>query len=456
MPGTRSRLRGLPSLLLVVVAVVFTTFGLARGLWLENIHNAALAVTFTFVGAYVLFERPRHREGVLFLATGAVHATMFLGRQLGRFAPEESPFWGWLGVWPLTLALTLTTFAVICYPDGRLPSRGWRVIAVLILLDAALLTTLSALWPVDYASVGVVMPHPFADATPPLAATIWNALSIPSFIAFQVLWVVAVVARLARRDGAARRQLGWLLAAAAVSVALLVVGLVVWGSPRAGILSATLLPLAAGWAIVRGQHAAAYSALSWLSRSAADPRELPDVMARTLAESTGAAGVTVWLGAPDRLVAVGSWPRDDGPLTPTTLDELADAASAVQPVRRGADTVGAISLTRAEPLSRSESRLFGDLGAQAALVLEHLTLAALIERDDRAGRLAGLSPREREVLALIAEGRSNAAICAELHLSIKTVEPIVSTIFLKLGLDSDAGSNRRVLAALEYLRSRGD
>lgn len=53
----------------------------------------------------------------------------------------------------------------------------------------------------------------------------------------------------------------------------------------------------------------------------------------------------------------------------------------------------------------------------------------------------------------MARGLSNAAICAELHLSIKTVEPVVSTVFTKLGLHADAGSNRRVLAVLAYLRA---
>jgi len=77
----------------------------------------------------------------------------------------------------------------------------------------------------------------------------------------------------------------------------------------------------------------------------------------------------------------------------------------------------------------------------------------VIARQQRAGGLEGLSPREREVLSLMARGHSNAAICQELHLSIKTVEPIVSTIFTKLGLHSDAASNRRVLAVLAYLRT---
>jgi DNA-binding NarL/FixJ family response regulator len=52
----------------------------------------------------------------------------------------------------------------------------------------------------------------------------------------------------------------------------------------------------------------------------------------------------------------------------------------------------------------------------------------------------------------MARGLTNKAICDELFLSIKTVEPIVSTIFAKLGLSPDGASNRRVLAVLAYVR----
>ena len=53
----------------------------------------------------------------------------------------------------------------------------------------------------------------------------------------------------------------------------------------------------------------------------------------------------------------------------------------------------------------------------------------------------------------MSRGLSNAAICSELHLSIKTAEPVVSTIFTKLGLHADSASNRRVLAVLAYLQN---
>ena len=86
-------------------------------------------------------------------------------------------------------------------------------------------------------------------------------------------------------------------------------------------------------------------------------------------------------------------------------------------------------------------------------MIEHLSLADVVAGQRRAGHLDGLSPRERDVLELMARGLSNAAICEELHLSIKTVEPVVSTIFTKLGLHADAASNRRVLAVLAFVRT---
>jgi DNA-binding NarL/FixJ family response regulator len=64
-----------------------------------------------------------------------------------------------------------------------------------------------------------------------------------------------------------------------------------------------------------------------------------------------------------------------------------------------------------------------------------------------------LSPREREVLSLMAEGRSNRAIGADLRVELKTVETHVSSVFTKLGLNDSRDENRRVLAVLTYLAS---
>jgi DNA-binding CsgD family transcriptional regulator len=218
-----------------------------------------------------------------------------------------------------------------------------------------------------------------------------------------------------------------------------------------------LVPVAAGYAIVHGQHAAAYSALTWLSRSDADPVELPAGLARATAESLHATSVSVWLGPAEGLHPVGLWPdvdaETDAEPPPTSLAGLTSPGGAVRAVRRGSEVTGALVVRRPDPLSRPEERLLDDLARQAALVLDHLSLTRAIADERRAGHLDGLTEREHDVLELISRGLSNAAICDELHLSVKTVEPLVGSIFAKLGLHADSASNRRVLAALEYVRS---
>jgi len=196
--------------------------------------------------------------------------------------------------------------------------------------------------------------------------------------------------------------------------------------------------------------------LTWLSRSGGEPEDLPRDIARAVAEALAAPGATLWMGTPGQLHLVGVWPDTDAVVPPTSLAELTNSPDLhVRAVHRGGAFVGAFGVRRPlrDPLSLSETRLLDDLAAQAALVLAHQSLADVIERQQRAGHLDGLSPREQEVLALIARGLSSAAICEELHLSVKTVEPLVSSIFTELGLHADAGSNRRVLAALAYVRA---
>lgn len=96
MPGHRE-LRGVVPMLLVGGVVVLVAFGLARGVWLSNLHNRLLGLAFTFVGAYVLYQRPRQRMGLLFMATGIVEAVVFLGRQIGHAPSSDASRWwgGW-------------------------------------------------------------------------------------------------------------------------------------------------------------------------------------------------------------------------------------------------------------------------------------------------------------------------------------------------------------------------
>jgi DNA-binding NarL/FixJ family response regulator len=69
-------------------------------------------------------------------------------------------------------------------------------------------------------------------------------------------------------------------------------------------------------------------------------------------------------------------------------------------------------------------------------------------------RLEPLTPRERDVLALVAEGRSNRSVAEKLGIAVKTVEGQVATVFAKLGLEEDPDDNRRVLAVLAFLDGR--
>jgi DNA-binding NarL/FixJ family response regulator len=86
-------------------------------------------------------------------------------------------------------------------------------------------------------------------------------------------------------------------------------------------------------------------------------------------------------------------------------------------------------------------------------VVDPTIVARLFARKRRTDPLDKLTEREREVLALVAEGLSNRAIAARLFVTERTIEAHVKQIFLKLGLNTDPGSHRRVLAVLAYLRN---
>ena len=91
--------------------------------------------------------------------------------------------------------------------------------------------------------------------------------------------------------------------------------------------------------------------------------------------------------------------------------------------------------------------------SEGECVLDPTIVARLVRRPRSAGPFDELTVREHEVLALIAEGRSNHGISEVLVLSPKTVEAHIGRIFAKLGLDETPDHHRRVLAVLAFLRS---
>jgi len=92
---------------------------------------------------------------------------------------------------------------------------------------------------------------------------------------------------------------------------------------------------------------------------------------------------------------------------------------------------------------------------RGATVLDPEVVAQLLTRRARDERMAALTARERQVLALIAEGRSNQAIAGALFLSEASVEKHITAIFQKLGLEPDEHGNRRVLAAIAHIENTG-
>lgn len=319
------------AMLLLGACVALVATGFAKGPRLANAHNGLLALAFGTGGVWTLLARPWHREGLLFGAAGLAQAVLFLGRQIG-LADPTAIWWAWLGVWPLALVITLVTWAVLCFPEGRFLSARWRRFGYAVLIVGAVCAALSALWPVEYAAAGIDAAHPFAVPGRAVAERVWTVLAHPAYALCQLSWVAVAIARWRASNGAVRRQLAVVAVAAAVSGLALLAGLAVWRSPRLGLLLTPVVPLAAWWA------------------------------------------------------------------------------------------------------------------------MERMSVAKVIEQTRARGQLDGLTPRENDVLDLMAQGLSNQAIATRLHLSVKTIEPVVSAIFTKLDLPADSASNRRVLAVLAYLR----
>ncbi|CAK7286953.1 response regulator [Streptomyces misionensis] len=89
--------------------------------------------------------------------------------------------------------------------------------------------------------------------------------------------------------------------------------------------------------------------------------------------------------------------------------------------------------------------------ASGGTVLDPEVIRGLVNRLGQTDALADLTPREREVLGLMAGGLSNAAIASDLVITERAVNKYINRIFSKLGLPPDDSANRRVLAVLRYL-----
>jgi DNA-binding NarL/FixJ family response regulator len=91
--------------------------------------------------------------------------------------------------------------------------------------------------------------------------------------------------------------------------------------------------------------------------------------------------------------------------------------------------------------------------ASGGTVMDPEVVAQLVSGRERDAAMRRLTPREREVLSLMAEGRSNAAIAAALVVSEKAISKHIANIFLKLDLPPSDDDNRRVMAVLAFLNA---
>ena len=395
--------------------------------------EVAVGASFLAAGAIAWRRRPENRTGLLMVLSGIVWFCR-------DFARSDAEIPTRIGELSLNVFLALIAHQVIVFPYGV--ARSW--------LERALIGSAYAL-----ALGGYVISEVFPSTNDPLAA-----LAIPLLLVI----IFVVVQRWLAATPPARRALEpilWagppVLVVAAVSIAhdYLDVGrssavdwlkLVYIAFPVAfllGVLRTTL------------QHAAVGDLVVELAE-VASPAQVRDALARTLGDPS--LELAYWLPDKARYVDANgktvTLPAKNG----RAVTELPGVAALVYDSSLLEDPALVQSAGAAARLALENARLQAELRAQlerrrdaegGQLRVDFVT--APTEHDS----LAELTTRELEVLALLAEGRTDRGIGQALYVSPKTVEAHVRSIFRKLDLPGDSTlENRRVHAVLTFLRAR--
>jgi DNA-binding CsgD family transcriptional regulator len=379
-----------------------------------------LAIGWSFVAAGLVAwaRRPENRTGLLMTLTGIV----WFGRDFDSlgFSPATR-----LSELSQNLFLALLAHQVVVFPDGVPGSRRERVLVAAIYTLAVPGYAVSEIGPTvnDVLSgLGIVL----AVAAVAILVDRWRRASVPRRRALEpLLWAgppaLTVVAASIAKD-----YLDLSVSATGDTV-------LDWCS-----LAYTLIPAAFLAGVLRTRlHRGALAELV-LELSDATPAQARDALARSLGDPS--LELAFWIPERNRYVDSGGKPFD-------------------LPQDRAVTELNGVAALVYDPSLLEDPELVRAAGAAARLSLENARLQAKLHSavDEPATApeaLAELTSRELEVLALIAEGRTDRGIAQALYVSPKTVEAHVRSIFRKLGLPSDTTENRRVHAVLAFLRAR--
>jgi DNA-binding NarL/FixJ family response regulator len=142
---------------------------------------------------------------------------------------------------------------------------------------------------------------------------------------------------------------------------------------------------------------------------------------------------------------------DIGILVLSTFAETSHASQLLDAVGYGVGYLLKDNVTDADNLISQLDRIVA-----GETVIDPSIVRRLLQRKRLASKIDALNPRERDVLARMAEGRSNVGIAKDLYLSPRTVEAHVTSVFAKLDLDQTDTDNNRIRAVLAFLRSAQD
>ncbi len=157
-------------------------------------------------------------------------------------------------------------------------------------------------------------------------------------------------------------------------------------------------------------------------------------------------------GGDDEGIRIATWLKEDRPeVGVVVLSQYAEPRLGLELLGDGAD--GRAYLLKERVHNEDELRIAIEAVAGGGSMIDPEMVRMLIDAEERrrVSALAQLTPREREVLAEMAEGKSNAAIAKSLVLTKRAVEKHVGAIFAKLGLEEEESVSRRVSAVLQYL-----